>query len=143
MASFAKISEENAVLQVVVVNDNDILNADRIVDESLGQQYLETHCNWPANLWIQSGHENENGELVRKNHAGIGGSWDAANNMFWPEKPHASWVQHVESASWKSPIGDRPALTAEELSQNSAKTHYWEYKWNEGNQSWDLTNIKA
>ena len=49
----------------------------------------------------------------------------------WPKKPYASWVKHNESASWKSPIGDAPALTAEQQSQNEAGTHSWGYSWNE------------
>ena len=46
----------------------------------------------------------------------------------------------MATATWKSPIGDAPALTAEQQSQNEATTHMWEYDWNEDNQSWDLTN---
>jgi hypothetical protein len=30
-----------------------MLNADGVEDESVGQQYLETHNNWPAQMWIQ------------------------------------------------------------------------------------------
>jgi hypothetical protein len=33
----------------------------------------------------------------------------------------------MHSASWKSPIGDAPALTAEQTSQNEANTHSWSY----------------
>ena len=44
---------------------------------------------------------------------------------------------------WKSPIGDAPALTAEQESQNAADTHQWSYKWNEEGQSWDLTDDKV
>ena len=59
------------------------------------------------------------------------------------DRPYASWVKHIESASWKSPIGDAPALTAEQTSQNEAGTNMWRYNWNEANQSWDLTDHKA
>ena len=62
---------------------------------------------------------------------------------FWPKKPHASWVKHNASASWKSPIGDAPELTAEQTSQNTADTHGWHYVWNETNTTWDLTDSKA
>ena len=48
MAHFAKISEENIVLNVLRLDDKDALT------EEAGQQYLETHSNWPANLWIQT-----------------------------------------------------------------------------------------
>jgi hypothetical protein len=49
----------------------------------------------------------------------------------------------MQSASWKSPIGDAPALTEEQTSQNTAGTHSWGYNWNEETQAWDLTNSKA
>jgi hypothetical protein len=52
-------------------------------------------------------------------------------------------VKDTTTAQWKSPIGDAPALTAEQTSQNEAATHSWHYVWNEANQSWDLTDAKA
>ena len=60
---------------------------------------------------------------LRGNYAGIGYTWDEDDQIFWPKKPYASWVKHNASASWKSPIGDAPALTAEQESQNTADTH--------------------
>ena len=62
------------------------------------------------------------------------------NNIFWPKKPYASWVKNTTTAQWNSPIGDAPALTDEQTSQNEAQTHTWHYVWNESNQSWDLTD---
>ena len=149
MAHFAKISETNEILSVVVVNNNDILNADGVEDETVGQQYLETHNNWPAQMWIQTsyntsgGTHSGGGTALRGNYAGIGYTWDEDDQIFWPKKPHASWVKHIESASWKSPIGDAPALTAEQTSQIEAKTHEWYYNWNEANTTWDLTDALA
>ena len=145
MANFAKISEENVVLEVVVVNDSDILDAENKVDETLGQQYLETHANWPANLWILA----NDGEGFRGNVAGPGSTWDSANQIFWPEKPHASWVKDISTASWKSPLGDMPELTEEQNSQNTAKTHLWEYYWDEdayqsdNSTGWKLKDYRA
>ena len=52
-------------------------------------------------------------------------TWDEDNQIFWPKKPYASWVKDMTTASWKSPIGDAPALTAEQTSQNEAGTHRW------------------
>jgi hypothetical protein len=70
-------------------------------------------------------------KAFRGNYAGIGYEWDEDNNIFWPKKPYASWVKHNASASWKSPLGDAPALTAEQTSQNEAGTHLWSYSWDE------------
>ena len=149
MAHFAKISETNEVLSVNVVNDKDILNADGVEDETIGQQYLETHNNWPAHLWIQTSYNtsgnahNNGGTPLRGNYAGIGYTWDEDDQIFWPKKPYASWVKNNSEARWQSPIGDAPALTAEQTSQNEAKTHMWGYVWNETNTTWDLTDRLA
>ena len=54
MAHFAKLGSNGKVIQVLTLNNGDMLNADGVEDESVGQQYLETHNNWPAQMWIQT-----------------------------------------------------------------------------------------
>jgi hypothetical protein len=62
--------------------------------------------------------------------------------IFWPKQPYTSWVKHIPTASWKSPIGDAPTLTEEQINQKRSSTHFWEYVWNEDNQTWNLQNLK-
>ena len=151
MAHFAKLGANGKVIQVLTLDNKDMLNADGIEDEAVGQQYLERHNNWPAQMWIQtsyntSGNKHNSGDdskAFRGNYAGIGYEWDEDTNIFWPKKPYASWVKNTEDARWQSPIGDAPALTAEQEEQNTAGTHMWGYSWNEDNQSWDLSDSKA
>ena len=160
MAHFAKIGANNKVIRVLTLDDKDMKNADNVGDESVGQQYLELHNNWPAEMWVQTSYNthcnqhSNGGTAFRGNYAGIGYEWDEDNQIFWPKKPYASWIKHLESASWKSPIGDAPALTEEQQAQNTPTTdaegnvtapatHRWIYIWNEANQSWDLTDSNA
>jgi len=151
MAHFAKLGANGKVIQVLTLNNSDMLNADGVEDESVGQQYLETHNNWPAQMWIQTSYNTsqnthnsgDNSKAFRGNYAGIGYIWDEDDQIFWPKKPYASWVKNTTDARWQSPIGDAPALTAEQESQNAADTHMWSYVWNEEGQSWDLTDSKA
>jgi len=149
MAHFAKLGTNNKVISVLTLNNSDMLNADGVEDERVGQEYLQLHNNWPAEMWIQTsyntygGQHNSGGTPFRGNYAGIGHTWDEDDQIFWPKKPFASWVKHNASVSWKSPIGDVPALTAEQESQNTADTHMWDYSWNEANTTWDLTDRKA
>ena len=149
MAHFAKISEENEVLTVLTVDNKDLLNNDGVETESVGQAYLEKHNNWPANLWIQtsyntlSGQHKNGGTPLRGNYAGGGMTYDEDNDIFIGSKPFASWVLNVAEARWQSPIGDAPALTSEQQSQNDALTHMWIYNWNESGQSWDIENFKV
>ena len=140
MAHFAKISENNEVLTVHVINNSDMHNANGVEDETVGQQYLEKHNNWPAQMWIQTSyntHANQHrlgGTPLRGNYAGIGYTWDEDNNLFYPKKLYASWVLNTSEARWQSPIGDAPDdLTDEE---KVAGTHY---EWNEGTGAWDKT----
>ena len=151
MAHFAKIGMNGKVIQVTTMDNDKMLNADGIEDESVGQQWLETHNNWPAQMWIQTSYNTsnnkhnsgDNSKAFRGNYAGIGYEWDEDNNIFWPKKPYASWVKNTTDARWQSPIGDAPALTAEQQSQNEAGTNQWIYYWNESGQSWDLTDQLA
>jgi hypothetical protein len=121
----------------------------RVEDESVGQQYLEKHNNWPAHMWIQTsyntwgGKHKNGGTPFRGNYAGIGYTWDEENKIFWPKKPYNSWIKDISTASWKSPIGDAPALTEEQIAQNTANTNIWMYIWNEAGQSWDLVDYKV
>ena len=155
MAHFAKIGLNSKVIAVHGLDNNKMLNASNVEDETVGVQELTRIHGWP--LWVQTSYNtrgnkyyNNDGTLaadqskaLRGNYAGIGYIWDEENNLFFPPKPYASWVKHLASASWKSPIGDAPALTTEQASQNTANTHRWVYNWNEGTGAWDLVNTKA
>ena len=151
MAHFAKLGANGKVIQVLTMDNDKMLNADGVEDEAVGQQWLETHNNWPAQMWIQPsyntlGNKHNSGDdskAFRGNYAGIGYTWDEDDQIFWPKKPYASWVKNTTTANWQSPIGDAPALTAEQESQNEANTHLWHYAWNEEGQSWDLTDARA
>ena len=146
MAHFAKISEDNLVLQVLVLDDKDCINSEGVEVESIGQAYLETHNNWPAHLWIKTSYNTaknqhtNGGTPFRGHYAGIDYTWDEANQIFWPPKPFPSWVKHIPTADWKSPIGDAPVLTAEQEAQNQALTNRWVYIWDESKYELDNTD---
>ena len=140
MATFAKITEENEVLTVLAFNDLDMLNADGVETESVGQAYLEQHNNWPAHLWIQTSYNTDanihklGGTPFRGNYPGTGYTWDSTNQIFWSTKPYPSWIKNFSTASWESPLGTEPDDLTEEEMQN--RVHY---EWNESEQSWDKT----
>ena len=156
MAHFAKLGANGKVIQVLTLNNSDMLNADGVEDESVGQQYLETHNNWPAQMWIQTSYNTvnnthssgDNSKAFRGNYAGIGMEWDEDNQIFWHKKPFPSWVKDISTANWKAPV-DKPELTDEQKTQNepvdenTPPTHMWVYDWNEENQSWDLIDRNA
>jgi len=139
MAHFAKLGSNSKVISVLTLDNKNMLNADGVEDESVGQYYLEQHNNWPAQMWIQTSYNTSGGihklggTPFRGNYAGIGSTWDEDNNIFYGKKPFASWVLNTTDALWHSPIGDAPDLGAE------SETHL--YKWNESNKSWDKTTL--
>ena len=149
MAHFAKLGANGKVIQVLTMDNDKMLNADGVEDEGVGQQWLERHNNWPAQMWIQTSYNTQGGQHklggtpFRGNYAGIGMTWDEDDQIFWPKKPYASWVKNTTTASWESPIGAALALTAEQTSQNEAGTNRWIYEWNEDGQSCDLTDRLA
>ena len=128
MAHFAKVID-NKVTEVIVAEQAHI--------DTLDGTWIQTSYNTSGNQ------HKDGGTPLRGNYAGIGYTWDEDDQIFWPKKPYASWVKDTATATWKSPIGDAPALTAEQQSQIEAGTHNWHYVWNETGQSWDLTNNQA
>jgi hypothetical protein len=156
MAHFAKISEENQVLSILVVADSDTQNEEGVETESVGQNFLQTHFSWPAHLWIKCSYNTFEGKhrnsdtlefsadqskAFRGNYPQIGDSWDSENQIFIKEKPFPSWVKNVSEARWQSPLGDEPALTTEQQNQNNANTNLWVYRWSETNQNWNLVDL--
>ena len=144
MAHFAKLGVNGKVIAVHGLDNDQMLNADSVEDETVGQQRLQQIHGWPAAMWIQTsyntrgnkyynadGTEGDQSLKLRGNYAGIGYTWDEDNEIFWPKKPHASWTKNTTTASWESPLGAAPALTAEQTSQNEAGTHSWSYSWDE------------
>ena len=133
MAHFAKLGANGKVIQVLTLNNSDMLNADGVEDESVGQQYLETHNNWPAQMWIQTSYNTsanqhkDGGTAFRGNYAGIGYTWDEDNEIFWPKKPHASWTKNTSTASWQAPI------TYPSVTDDGADPVVWNWSitWNE------------
>ena len=124
MSHFAKVLD-GKVTQVIVAEPEFFQT---FVDSSPGE-WVQTSYN------TAGGQHKSGGTPFRGNYAGIGYTWDEEDQIFWPKKPYASWVKHIPTASWKSPIGDAPALTEEQI---TAKSYY---EWNEAGQSWNLKTI--
>ena len=149
MAHYAKLGANNKVIAVHVVNDSDCMNADGVEDEEVGRQFLENIHNWP--LWKKTSYNTfnnthssgDNSKALRGNFAGIGYTYDEDNDIFINKKHHSSWVLNTSEARWQSPIGDEPALTAEQQAQNEAATHKWIQTWNESSGAWDLSDGNA
>ena len=103
MAYFAKI--ENNMVTNLIVADQDFIDAGHV--EGV---WLET----TFNAWGGVVYEQDNSippkavatdkPSVRKNHAGIGYSYDAQKDAFIPPKPYNSWVLNESKCIWEPPV---------------------------------------
>jgi hypothetical protein len=99
MAHFAKLDENNVVLQVTVINNIEMLAADGSESEMMGVEFLIRWSGGYSN-WKQTSY---NGK-IRKNYAGVGYTYDATRDAFIPPQPFPSWVLNEETCLWDSPI---------------------------------------
>ena len=98
MAYFAKLDENNIVLEVLAVNNNELLQ-DGIESETKGIQFLIDWSGGYSN-WKQTSYNRR----IRKNYAGIGYTYDSARDAFIPPQPFPSWVLNEETCQWDAPV---------------------------------------
>ncbi len=95
MAHFAKLDDNNIVIDVNVVN-NEVLDPDN--EENSGIAFLTSWSGGYLN-WKQTSY-NAN---FRKNYAGIGYSYDPDRDAFIPPKPYSSWTLNEFTCKWDPP----------------------------------------
>jgi hypothetical protein len=115
MAHFAKLDENNTVLEVNVVA-NAALDASN--EEASGIAFLTDWSGGYTN-WKQTSY---NGNF-RKNYAGIGYTYDEVRDAFIPPKPFNSWALNEGTCQWQAPV--------------AMPTDGKPYAWNEADQKWD------
>ena len=133
MASFAKLDSNNIVTIVVSVVNEVIKDLNGVEQETIGVQFLRTLYNEPEAIWKKTsynthgGVHNNGGTPFRKNHAGIGYTYDSQLDAFIPPKPYNSWILNEDICLWEAPMPY----------PNDGN----QYTWNEETQSWTLQTI--
>jgi hypothetical protein len=128
MASFAKIGLNGKVIAVHSVVNEVLHDSNGIEREDIGIDFLTKLHGWA--IWVQTSYNTHGGvhsfggTPLRKNHAGIGYTYDEDRDAFIPKKPFNSWILNEDTCLWEAPIP---------YPQDNNK-----YNWNEQNQSWDL-----
>ena len=134
MASFAKI-ENNIVITVESVVNEVLKDSNGIEQENIGIQFLKTLYNEPNAIWKQTsyntngGVHSNGGTPFRKNHAGIGYTYDETRDAFISPKPFNSWILNEQTCNWEAPV----AYPVDSNINNR-------YKWNEEILNWELIN---
>ena len=127
MASFAKIGLNNKVIEVLSVVNEVIHDSNGIEQEVIGIDFLTKLTGYP--VWKQTsynthgGVHNNGGTPLRKNHAGIGYTYDETRDAFIAPKPFNSWILNEDTCIWEAPV--------------VMPTDGGNYKWNETNLNWE------
>jgi hypothetical protein len=127
MASFAKIGLNNKVIEVLSVVNEVLHDSNGVEQEVIGIDFLTKLTGYP--VWKQTsynthaGVHDNGGTPLRKNHAGIGYTYDETRDAFIPPKPFNSWILNEDTCRWEAPVA-KP---------QDDKI----YKWNENNLTWD------
>jgi hypothetical protein len=117
MAHFAKLDENNNVVNVVSVS-NDILIVNGVESEQAGIDFLTELYGY--SLWKQTSY-NKN---FRKNYAGVGHKYDPDFDAFIPPQLYPSWKLDYTTYQWVPPVA---------MPEN---TEEYTWKWSEINKEW-------
>lgn len=117
MAHFAKLDDNNVVLEINVVSNDALDNLPYPQSEAKGIVFL---ANWSGGYtnWKQTSY-NAN---FRKNYAGVNYTYDATLDAFIAPKPYPSWLLNTETCQWQAPV---PYPTDGKM-----------YSWDEETQQW-------
>ena len=97
MAHFAQLDDNNIVTQVIVVANEELLT-NGVEEEIKGILFCKSLFGGDTK-WVQTSY---NG-TIRKNYAGIGYTYDQANDYFYAPQPYPSWTLDAD-AKWHSPV---------------------------------------
>ena len=120
MSNFAKLDDQNIVIDVNVVNNEVIDNLPFPESEPVGIQFLTEWSGGYTN-WKQTSYN----ASFRKHYAGIGFNYNPTLDAFIAPKPYPSWFLDETTCDWMAPV-PYPASGL--------------YVWNESTLTWDLVH---
>jgi hypothetical protein len=116
MGHFAKVN--NGKVEQVIVAEQAFF--DNFVDTSPGT-WIQTSYN------TIGGQHTQGGTPLRGNYAGIGYTYDQANDVFYAPQPYPSWTISAPTWTWEAPV--------------AMPTTGGPYVWNEATQSWVAVTV--
>lgn len=99
MAYFAKLDENDIVIDVLALNNIEMLTAEGVESEDMGKAFF---IRWSGGYskWVQTSYN----ATIRKNYAGIGYTYDRARDAFIAPKPYPSRVLDEATCLWQAPV---------------------------------------
>ena len=126
MAHFAKLNENNEVVQVIVVRNSEIMDENGYESEQKGIEFCESH--FGVGPWIQTSYTGS----FRKRYGGVGAVYLEEYDIFVPPKPWPSWILNRKTGDWDPPVAPPP----EHGRPRPEDGKYIHYEWNEESQQW-------
>lgn len=108
MASFAKIGLNSKVIEVLSINNEVLKDSNGVEQEINGIDFLTKLTGYP--IWKQTSYNTYGGvhllgkKPFRKNHAGIGYTYNEDRDAFIPPKTYNSWILNETTCIWEAPI---------------------------------------
>jgi hypothetical protein len=121
MSHYAKV--DSGIVIKVIRADEDFF--DTFVDSTPGT-WLQTSYNTRGGVHYEPDSNtpsSDQSKALRKNFAGVGGTYDPVRDAFYAPKKFNSWVLNESTCLWEAPV----ALPSDGE----------EYEWNETDQQWD------
>jgi hypothetical protein len=91
MAHYAKI--ENGIVTQVIVAEQEFINSG----------YAGKSTDWVQTSYNTYGNQHPEGRPLRGNYAGIGYTYDSANDVFYAPQPYPSWTLNNTTWLWEAP----------------------------------------
>ena len=120
MAHFARLDENNVVVQVIVVNNDDCLDENGVESEDVGVAFCQGLLGADTR-WKQTSYNHK----FRRQYAGAGYSYFEPLDVFVEPQPYSSWTFDTTTANWVSPV-PKPSVP-----------DIYALVWDEENQEWD------
>tara|TARA_R100001591_G_scaffold95453_2_gene101266 strand:- start:4333 stop:4845 length:513 start_codon:yes stop_codon:yes gene_type:complete len=146
MAHFAKLDNNNVVLNVEVVADKDCQDSNGNESDAIGQAFLQ-NVHGVTNTYKRTSYNTRGGKhyidrqtlsdtqekAFRKNYATIGGTYDPIRDAFIDPKNYESWTLNETTCLWDPPV----AIPSNKKYTNSEGVEFnYELDWDEDNLRW-------
>jgi hypothetical protein len=144
MASFAKIGLNSKVIEILSVHNNELKDSNGVEQEVIGIDFLTKLTGWA--IWKQTSYNTNAGvhssgkTAFRKNHAGIGYTYDEDRNAFISPKPFNSWILNETTCLWEAPVAYPITNIYNQVSEYNGSVNDL-YNWNESTLTWDLVEV--
>ena len=109
MAHYAKV--ENGIVTQVIVAEQEFINSG----------YVGEPTDWVQTSYNTRGNQHPENRPLRGNYAGIGFTYDSANDVFYAPQPYPSWILNNTTWLWEAPVAyptDGKTYTWDEAIQN-------------------------